>query len=88
MALKETQEFIELIDVLANAVASAKEDGAVSWRDAPKIVPVIVALKTAVSGADQIAIELKDAYDNPQLANLLLNQLMNASLKLLDAVLK
>lgn len=86
--MKETQEFIELIDTLANAVAAAKEDGAISWRDAPKIVPVIVALKTAVNGSDQIASELKEAYANPQLANLLLNQLMSASIKLLDAVLK
>lgn len=88
MAMKETQEFIELIDTLANAVAAAKEDGAISWRDAPKIVPVIVALKTAVNGSDQIASELKEAYEHPQLANLLLNQLMSASIKLLDAVLK
>lgn len=86
--MKETQEFIELIDTLANAVAAAKEDGAISWRDAPKIVPVIVALKTAVNGSDQIASELKEAYEHPQLANLLLNQLMSASIKLLDAVLK
>lgn len=88
MALKETQEFIELLDTLANAVAKAKEDGEISWRDAPKIVPVIVALKTAVNGSDQIANELKEAYEHPQLANLLLNQLMNASIKLLDAVMK
>lgn len=86
--MKETQEFIELLDVLANAVAAAKEDGQIGWRDAPKIVPVIVALKTAVNGSDQIAAELKEAYEHPQLANLLLNQLMNASIKLLDAVLK
>ena len=88
MALKETQEFIELLNSLANAVEKAKEDGIISWRDAPKIVPVLVALKTAVNGSDQIADELKKAYENPQLANLLLNQLMTASIKLLDAVMK
>lgn len=86
--MKETQEFIELLDVLGNALQDAKKDGIVDWKDAPKLVPVMIALKTALNGSEKIAGELKEAYENPVLANLLLNQLMNASMKLLDAVLK
>ena len=88
MALNETQDFIALIDVLGTAIAEAKKDGSVDWKDAPKLVPVMVALKSALNGSDKIAEELKEAYDNPVLANLLLDQLMAASMKLLDAVLK
>lgn len=88
MALNETQDFIALIDVLGTAIADAKKDGHIDWKDAPKLVPVMVALKSALNGSDKIAEELKEAYDNPVLANLLLDQLMAASMKLLDAVLK
>lgn len=87
MAVKETQEFIELLDVLGNAIFEAKEDGKVDWRDAPKILPVLGALRTAVLGADKIMGELKEISESPALSNLVLSQALAASLKLAKAVL-
>jgi hypothetical protein len=87
MAVKETQEFIELLDVLGNAILEAKEDGKVDWKDAPKILPVLGALRTAVLGADKIVGELKEISDSPALSNLVLNQALTASLKLARAVI-
>jgi hypothetical protein len=87
MAVKETQEFIELLDVLGSAILEAKEDGKVDWKDAPKILPVLGALRTAVMGADKIVGELKEISDSPALSNLVLNQALTASLKLARAVL-
>lgn len=87
MAVKETQEFIELLDVLGSAILEAKEDGKVDWKDAPKILPVLGALRTAVMGADKIMGELKEISESPAMSNLVLNQALEASLKLARAVL-
>jgi hypothetical protein len=87
MAVKETQEFIELLDVLGSAILEAKEDGKLDWRDAPKILPVLGALRTAVMGADKIVGELREISESPALSNLVLNQALEASLKLARAVL-
>ena len=88
MALKETQEFLELLDVLGTAIAEIKEDGKLDWRDAPKILPVLGALRTAVMGADKITGELREISESPAMANLILNQALTSSLKLARAVLK
>ncbi len=87
MAVKETQEFIELLDVLGSAILEAKEDGKLDWRDAPKILPVLGALRTAVMGADKIVGELREISESPALSNLVLNQALEASLKLARAVI-
>ena len=88
MALKETQEFLELLDVLGTAIEEIKADGKLDWRDAPKILPVLGALRTAVMGADKIIGELREISESPAMANLILNQALTSSLKLARAVLK
>lgn len=88
MSLKQTQEFIELIEVLARELEEAKADGKVNWKDAHRLLPVVVAVRSAYKDADQILVEIKDISENPQITNLLLNQLLNASIKLINAALK
>ncbi len=83
--MKETQEFIELLDVLGNSILEAKEDGKIDWRDAPKLVPVLLALRTGIMGAEKIHEEIRA---NPELTNLILDQVLNASLKLARAVVQ
>ena len=87
MAAKETQEFIELLDVLGNAILEVKEDGKLDWKDAPKILTVLGALRTAILGADKIVAELKEISESPALSNIVLNQALGASLKLAKAVI-
>ena len=87
MAVKETEEFIELLDVLGDAILEAKEDGKIDWRDAPKILPVLGALRTAIIGSNAIIGELREISQSPALSNLVLNQALTASLKLARAVI-
>lgn len=58
--IKETQEAITLISKMADAIAAAKADGSIDWKDLAKLGPVVVAMKAAVDGGNLIPAELKD----------------------------
>ena len=85
---KETQDVIQLVRVLASAMASAKADGKIDIFDVPKVAPVILALKAAVDGSDKIKSELKAASDNIETLTALLSDSVMAMLALVEAVVK
>lgn len=58
--IKETMDVVALIETTAVEITAAKADGHIDWRDAPKVAPVLVALKTALDGGNLIPEELKD----------------------------
>jgi len=85
---KETREVIQLVRVLAKAMKDAKADGRIDILDAPKIIPVLVALKAAIDGSDKIAAEIKASGDDLATMSALLSEAMDAMLALVDAVAK
>lgn len=87
MAIKETQEFIELLDVLGDAIIDAKQDGKVDWKDLPKIVPVLGQMRLAAVGADKIMQEMQEISESPAMTQLVLQQTLDAALKLARAVI-
>lgn len=88
LVAKETREVIQLVNVLARAMKEAKADGKINVLDAPKIIPVLVALKAAIDGADKIKGEIAHAGDDLATMSALLSEAMDAMLALVDAVAK
>jgi len=83
---KETREVIQLVNVLAKAMKDAKADGKINVLDAPKLVPVLVALKAAVDGSDKIKGEIAKAGDDLATMSALLSEAVDAMLGLVAAV--
>ena len=57
---------IEIIDTLtefAAAIQAAKNDGHVTWWDAPKFVALLPSARKALDDSEQIALELADLND-------------------------
>lgn len=87
-SVKETQDVIQLIRVLAKAMSDAKADGHINILDMPKLAPVLIALKAAVDGSDKIAGEIKAASGDLVTLTTLLTDSVGAMLSLVDAVVK
>jgi hypothetical protein len=87
-SVKETQDVIQLIRVLAKAISDAKADGHINILDMPKVAPVVVALKVAVDGSDKIKAEIKAASVDLTTLTTLLSDSVTAMLALVDAVVK
>lgn len=56
---KELDELLKACDMSADAIAAAKSDGTIDWRDLPKLGPPLLAWKDAVIGAENIPTEMK-----------------------------
>jgi hypothetical protein len=83
--IKETMEAVQLIEKVAEAIAAAKADGSIDWKDLGKLGPVVVAMKDAVAGGQMLQAELKDL--NAGETQLLFEAIVNATGKLVSAII-
>lgn len=56
--IKETLDVVILFKDAAEAIRKAKADGEINWKDIPKIAGLIVSVKNAIQGSDQIKAEM------------------------------
>lgn len=62
--IKETQEVIDFVFDLTDAiVASVKDDGKITIGDAPRFIKSLMSSPTALSGINQVPKELADLSD-------------------------
>ena len=86
VGIKETQELIALVQAAADAIKAAKADGEINWRDVPKVAGVLVALKAAVQGGNQIKAEMADV--SKEEAQELMQQGMAAVISMVQAFIE
>jgi hypothetical protein len=83
--IKETMEAVKLVEKVADAIAAAKADGSIDWKDLSKLGPVVVAMKDAVAGGQLLQAELKDLDAGE--TQLLFEAIVGATGKLISAII-
>lgn len=61
MATKESDDVVAFLNGLAGAIAGAKEDGEINWKDIPEVFKLATLARDAVTGSDGILGEIKNA---------------------------
>jgi hypothetical protein len=83
--IEESKQIIAFIQVLAETIREAKEDGNIDIFDAVKALKLVPIFNAAVSNSCKIQLELSDLTGEEQ--DVLINDLKDAMFSLIEALI-